>query len=386
MPIFSKFRFGKENIISGSDAAAIGVKLCKPKVLGIYPITPQTIICERLASMINNGEMNAEMVRTESEHSAISVVMGAQATGVRTFTATDSQGLALMHEVLHIISGLRLPVVMAVANRALSSPINIWCDLQDSMSQRDTGWIQLYTESCQEILDTIIQAYRISEHKHVMLPVMVCLDGFILSHLMEPVKVPTQKQVDEFLPRFNPVYRLDPKKPLTIGPVGSPDYFMEFKKQQDDAMKNCINVIKAVNKEFSQKFNRRYGDGLVEEYNLKTAKKAIVAIGSVCGTIKETIDSHDDVGLLRIRSFRPFPNMQILKALKNIKKVGIIDRAVSYGNNGQLFTEVKACLGSTKKINSFIIGLGGRDVKIKDVEFIIDKIGDGKNYWVNCNA
>lgn len=386
MPVFAQFEYGKKNVISGSDAAAIAATLCKPKVVPIYPVTPQTIIVERIAQMVNDGEYNAEVIRADGEFAVASMLLGAQAFGVRTFSGTSSQGLALMHEVLHTISGMRLPVVMAVANRALSAPINIWNDHQDSMSQRDTGWIQIHCETNQEIFDTTIQAYKIAENTGVRLPVMVCMDGFVLTHLYEPVEVLTQADVDSFLPPYEPDFTLDPKKPVTIGPISAPDSFMDFKKYQEDAINESLNVIKSVNKEFKDKFGRGYGNGLVENYKVENADIVLVAMGSVCGTIKEFIDNTDaKIGLLRIKSFRPFPINDVKAALKDAEKIAVIDRAAGLGNNGPLFTEVKSASGR-KKINNFIAGLGGRLVTEDDIDFIIEHAGESVNYWVNCNA
>jgi pyruvate ferredoxin oxidoreductase alpha subunit len=385
MPLFAKFKFGKRNVISGSDAAAIAAMLCRPKVVAAYPITPQTIVVERLAEMISNGEMDAEMVKVESEHSAASVQLGAQATGVRTVGASCSQGLALMHEVLHVISGLRLPCVMLVVNRALSAPISIWNDHSDTMAARDTGWIQLHCENNQEVFDTVIQAYKIAEDEEVLLPIMVCFDGYILSHLYDAVDVATQSEVDKFLPPYKPAHSyLDPKKPLTIGAVAAPNSYTEFKQQQQKAMGNALKVIKRVSSEYSKKFGKSYGNGLIEQFKVKDAGTVIVAMGSVCGTIKSVVERRKDVGLLRVKSFRPFPNDEIIGALSGAKKVAVIDKAVSFGNEGPLFTEIKA-VSPVKKTNGFIMGLGGRPITVEDVEFVIRNAGDEKNFWVNVN-
>jgi pyruvate ferredoxin oxidoreductase alpha subunit len=385
MPLFAKFKFGKKNVISGSDAAAIATMLCRPKVVAAYPITPQTIIVERLAELVNDGELDAEMVKVESEHSAASVQLGAQATGVRTVGASCSQGLALMYEVLHVISGLRLPCVLLAVNRALSAPISIWNDHSDTMASRDAGWIQLHCENNQEIFDTVIQAYKVAEDDEVLLPVMVCFDGYILSHLYESVDVATQSHVDKFLPAYKPLYTLDPKKPLTIGSVAAPNSYTEFKQQQYEAMQQAIKVIKRVSADFSKEFGRGYGNGLVEQYKIKDASTVIVAMGSVCGTIKSVVDKRKDVGLLRVKSFRPFPSTDIASALSNAKKVAVIDKAVSLGNEGPLFTEVKA-VSPVKKTNGFVMGLGGRPVTAEDVEFVIRNAGAEQNFWVNVDG
>lgn len=371
-------------VIEASHAVAEAVKLCKPSVIAMYPITPQTHIVERLADFINDGVMDAEMIDTESEHSAMAACIGAQATGVRTFTASASQGLALMHEMLFIASGMRLPIVMAVANRSLSAPLNIWNDQQDSIAQRDTGWLQLYVESSQEALDTVIQAYKIAENKDVLLPVMVCMDGFTLSHVWEPVDIPTKAKVNQFLQKYRPIYAmLDPRKPLTLGPVSYPDTYMNFRKMQQDAAKKSIEVIEAVNSEFRRKFKRAYGNGLVETYRIEGAKYAIAAMGSVCGTARVVIDKMrkegKKVGLIKVRSFRPFPVEDLIKAAKNLEAVAVIDKNISIGHEGALFSELKSALwGRTIRMSGYIAGLGGRDITPEHIESMINNAIKGK--------
>ena len=377
-----------KKVIEASEAVALGVKLCKPLVIPMYPITPQTHIVERLADYINDGDLDAEMIHAESEHSAISAALGAQATGVRTFTATASQGLALMHEILFVVSGMRLPIVMAVANRALSAPINIWNDHQDSISARDSGWLQFYVESAQEALDTIIMAYKIAENRDVLLPVMVCLDGFTLSHVYEPVDIPSQKEVNSFLPSYKPIYAyLDPKKPITQGPIAFPDTFMELKKMQQESMEKSLPIIENVNREFKKKFKRSYGDGLIETYKIEDAKYALAGMGTLCSTARVVIDDlrkkGKKVGLIKIKSFRPFPKEKLRKICKNLKGLAVIDRSVSPGNDGALLMETKECLFDLKiKINGFIAGLGGRDITEKHLINAIEKIGDKKTNWL----
>lgn len=385
---FVSFEYGKVNVISGSDACAIGAKLCRPKVIPMYPITPQTVVAERLAEFVHNDELKAEMILVESEHSAASALMSAQATGVRTFTSTSSQGLALMHEILFIISGLRLPCVMGVANRALSAPINIWCDEQDSISSRDSGWIQLFCESAQEILDTTIMAYRIAET--VQLPVMVCFDGFILSHTYEPVNIPTQKQVDDFVPEYKPEFKLDIEKPITVGCVAGPDSYMEFRKQQYDAMLDSLKVIKEVSSEFKKEFKRNYGNGLIETYKINDAKYALVALGSVCTTARQAIDElrkeGKKVGLIKVKSLRPFPEQELNKLFSKIKYAAVLDRNISPGQSGALYSELKSALfNNTKtKISNFIAGLGGRDIKVDDIKSFFKNVKSNTVNWVNC--
>lgn len=341
----------------------------------------ETHIPERISDFVNDGEFDCEMIYLESEHSAISAALGASATGVRSYTATASQGLALMHEILHVVSGMRLPVVMNVTNRALSAPINIWNDHQDSMSARDTGWIQLYVESAQEALDTTIMAFMIAEDHKVMLPVMVCLDGFTLSHVYEPVDIPDQKSVDQFLPKFVPLFKLDTKRPITMGPIGYPDSFMDFKKQQQDAFAESLQIIKNVNSDFKSKFGRSYGDGLVEPYMLDDAKFVFVGLGTICGTARVVIDKMrkegKKVGMMKLKSFRPFPEDALIAALKKADAVAVFDRAVSFGQKGPVFSEIESAFCDQARkpvIHSFIAGLGGRDVTLDHIEDAFNKI------------
>lgn len=363
----------EREVIHGSRAVAEGVKLCDVEVIAAYPITPQTHIVEDLAKMVADGELDAEYVKVESEHSAMSACIGSSATGARTFTATSSQGLALMHEVLFIASGMRLPIVMANANRALSAPINIWNDQQDAMSERDCGWPQLYCETNQEVLDSTIQAFRIAEDKDVLLPVMVNLDGFVLTHTIEPVEIPDAEQVKKYLPDFKPQVSLNPDDPMTQGAFADPSCYMEFRLEQEKAMDRALGVIKKADEEFGKIFGRSYGH--TESYNMKNADIVLVTLGSVAGTIKEVIDSVDDVGLLRIRTYRPFPKKEILDALKNAKVVAVIEKDVSIGiGEGALYTELKGLLYSSNlnpKTLGFIVGLGGRDVTLENIKEII---------------
>lgn len=361
-------------IMTGNKAVAEAVKLAKPKVISVYPITPQTTIAEHIAEYVANGELDAEYVKVESEHSAISVCVGASSTGVRTFTATSSQGLALMHEILFIAAGLRTPIVLANANRSLSAPINIWNDHQDSIAERDSGWLQFYVENAQEALDFTLIAYKVSENKDVLLPSMVCLDGFILTHTMEPVAVPSQKDVDNFLPSYKPEVFLDPDNPVTIGAVADPNYYMEARYQIEVGMKKSLNVIHKANKEFKKIFGREYG--FVEEYRCDDAEIVLVAMGSVCGTIKEVVDKMrekgEKVGLLKVIVYRPFPVKEIEKVLNDVDKIGVIDKNVTFSMGGALYTDLKSKL-SDKEIYGFIAGLGGRDITPNNIKEIIEK-------------
>jgi pyruvate ferredoxin oxidoreductase alpha subunit len=372
-------------ICEASLAMAHGARLCRPKVVPMYPITPQTHIVERVADFINDGVLDAEMIHVESEHSACSALVGAVATGARTFTATSSQGLALMYEILPIVSGMRLPTVMAVANRALSAPINIWNDHSDAMSARDQGWLQLWVESSQEALDTVIQAYKIAENHDVLLPVMVNLDGFTLSHVWEPVDIPEQADVDAFLPEFKPLYRLDTEKPMTFGPIGFPDQFMEIKHAQQKAMDASLGLVKDTHKEFAKAFGRSYGDGIIEPYKMEDAEFAILGMGTLCGTAKVVADELREkgvkAGVLRLRTYRPFPKEELAKAVGNLKGLAVIDRHISVGYEGPLASEVKALFSEKElsiKASGYIAGLGGRDIKLEHLRRVYDDLAKGK--------
>ncbi len=366
-----------KEFLEGSQAVAKAVKFCKTGVISAYPITPQTHIVEELAQFVADGQLNSQFVNVESEHSAASVVLGAVATGVRAYTATSSQGLLYMGEVIFNIAGLRLPLVLTCANRAVSAPISIWNDQQDSVSLRDAGWIQFYMEDIQETFDFHLMSYRLSEDKSIMLPVMVCIDGYALTHGIETVDIPTQEQVDKFLPVYKPLYKLDVENPLTIGPLADPDYYMETRYAIQETHKDVLKLIPKITQEFSKVFNRNY-NGLIEEYQTKDADKVIVAMGSVCGTIKEVVDElrakGKKIGLLKIICYRPFPYQDICAALKNVKQVAVLDRALSLGSYAPVALEIKAAFFGQKKkpqvISSFIVGLGGRDItkdSIKEV-------------------
>ncbi len=367
------------DVIHGSRAVAEAVKLCDVKVIPAYPITPQTHIVEDLAKMIADGELNAEYVKVESEHSAMSACIGASATGARVFTATASQGLALMHEMLFVASGMRFPIVMANANRALSAPLSIWNDQQDSIAQRDSGWIQFYCETAQEALDTTIQAFKVSEAEEVSLPSMVCLDGFVLTHTIEPVEIPEKDMVDSFLPPFNPSAYLDPEEPVTMGAFADPSFYTEFRYEHEQAMGKALRAIEKAYEEYASATGRRYE--LVESYNLEGAEVVLVTMGSVAGTIKETIDALNlPIGLLRLRVYRPFPKEDVLRGVRDAKVISVIEKDISIGlGEGALFTEIKGLLqghGDGQNVLGFIAGLGGRDITQRDVEEIISRSRD----------
>ena len=374
-------------VISANKAIAEAVKLAKPKVIPVYPITPQTSISEYLAQFVADGDLRAEYIRVESEHSAISAAVGASGTGVRVFTATSSQGLALMHEILFAAAGLRNPIVMANANRALSAPLSIWNDQQDSISQRDTGWMQFYAENAQEALDLVLQAYRISENNEVLLPSMVCVDGFILTHTVEPVDIPLQDTVDKFLIPYQPKHAyLDPEDPMSLGTFTDPNYYMEARYDMEVAMEGSKKVIRDVHKEFTEVFGREYD--LVEEYMCDDAEIILVAMGSICGTIKTVTDSlrtqGEKIGLLKVIAFRQFPKDEIQKSIKNADKIAVLDKNISFGIGGVLYNEIKAKIDVNA--SGFIIGLGGRDVSPDDIKTIVNETrnsnSDDKINWI----
>ena len=368
--------------IEGSRAVAEVIKTTSPGVISAYPITPQTHIVEDLAQMVANGKLKSQFINVESEHSAASVVLGGSASGVRVYTATSSQGLFYMQEVIFNIAGMRLPVVMTCANRAISAPINIWNDLQDSISLRDSGWFQIYAENNQEVVDFHLIAYRLAEDKRVMLPVMVCMDGFILTHGMETVDIPEQDKVNKFLPNYKPLYKLDPASPISMGLLVDPDYYMETRYAIQETMRESIAYLFQIGKEFNSVFGRDYQDLLVEEYRIKDAEKVIVATGSVCGTIKEAVDRQrargKKVGLLRVILYRPFPYNRVYEALKDVPKVAVLDKALSLGAYAPIAVEMKAAFYGKKKgpkvISSFVAGLGGRDITLESIDEVFRRL------------
>jgi pyruvate ferredoxin oxidoreductase alpha subunit len=363
-----------KQFIEGSHAVAEIVKLCRPGVVSAYPITPQTHIVEDLAQMVADKELNAQFVNVESEHSAASVVLGAQATGVRSYTATSSQGLLLMAEVVFNIAGMRLPIVMTTANRAISAPINIWNDQQDVMAVRDAGWVLLFAETVQEAMDLHVLAYRLGEDPRVMLPVMVNMDGFILTHGLEVVDVPSQEEVDKFLKPYKTDYKLDVADPKTMGYLADPDYYLEIRYMVQKTHEGLLTYIPEAAAEFQKAFGRETG-GLIQTYKMEDAEQVFVAMGSVCGTIRDTIDElraqGQKVGLLKIATYRPFPKAAVVKALSKVKEVAVVDKSVSLGGFGCLYmdmTSAMASMGSKMpKTSGFVLGLGGRDITKKSI-------------------
>lgn len=364
-----------KTVIEGSHAVSYGVMVSRVQVISAYPITPQTHIVEKLSELCASGGLKAKFLMVESEHSAMASCIGASTAGVRTFTATASQGLALMHELLHWASGGRLPIVMANVNRALGPPWNIWSDQTDSLSQRDTGWLQFYCESSQEVVDTIIQAYKISEK--ISLPSMVVLDAFYLSHTFETVDLPDIERVDRFLPPYEARYKLDPKDPRSFGSLTPPDLFTEIKYQMQQAMEEAKSVILQVGEEYLKIFGRHYG--LIEAYRCNDAELVLVTSATVSSTSREVIDQYREkgkaVGMLKIRTFRPFPSEEIIEVLKRIPKVAVIDRNISYGMGGIFAEELRSILCNEEvrpKVFSFIAGLGGRDITQETISNVID--------------
>ncbi len=367
--------------LSGNEAVAYAIKQINPDVMPAFPITPSTEIPQYVANYIANGEMDTEFIPVESEHSSMSATLGASAAGARALTATSSCGMALMWEELYVAASNRLPVALALVNRALSGPININCDHSDSMGARDAGWIQIYAENNQEAYDNFVQAYRISEHKDVMLPIMICQDGFITSHAVQNIVLLEDEQVKEFVGEYNPEnYLLNADQPMAVGPYAVSNYYMETKRAQRQAMLNAKKVILDVAAEFEKMSGRHYG--FFEEYKTQDADYIIVMIGSAAGTTKDAVDKlraeGKKVGLLKLRVFRPFPAEELCEALKNAKAIAILDRAESFsGEGGPLGTELTTALyhaGNTAKVVNYFYGLGGRDFRVEHAEYVFDEL------------
>uniref|UniRef100_A0A7J3ZKY3 2-oxoacid oxidoreductase (ferredoxin) n=1 Tax=Fervidicoccus fontis TaxID=683846 RepID=A0A7J3ZKY3_9CREN len=373
-------RGGLLKALSANEAVAEAVKDLDVDVIAAYPITPQTTVVEKLAEYVANGLLDAEFVPVESEHSALSVVLGASAVGARSFTATSSQGLIYMHEMLHIASGLRLPIVMSVAMRALSAPISIWNDHSDVMNVRDSGWIIYFVSSAQEAYDTTLMAYRLAEDPSVLLPVMVAYDGFIASHTIEPVSVEGRDAALDFAPKRVTWETLDPKNPVTMGAITSPDYYYEIKYQQVDAMKKALERARDVEREFGNRFGRGYG--LVEGYMVEDAEAALLVTASYWDNVRIAVDLARKKGLkagaLKLRLYRPFPREELLDSIKNLKVLGVIDRAISYGAtpSGPLAVEIIAAIRerSNVAVQSIVAGIGQRTVYIEDYLKLFERL------------
>ncbi len=381
---------GRVAALTANIACAQAMRQINPDVVPAYPITPQTTIMEEFSNYVAEGLVNTCLIRVESEHSAMSAAIGASAAGARVITATSSQGLALMWEMLYIASGLRLPIVMQNVNRALSAPINIHCDHSDSMGARDAGWIQLFSENAQEAYDNTIQAVKIAEDMRVRLPVMVLYDGFIVSHALDRVELLDDRVVKDFVGDFKPVYPLlDPDNPVTIGPFDSLNgYYFEFKRMQEEVMKRAKSVVLKVGEEFKKISGRSYG--LFETYQLEEADFALVILGSAAGTARVALESLRQqgikVGLIKLRVFRPFPYEEIAKALSKVKAVAVLDRSMSLGaQGGPVFLEVCTALYNSElhpPVVNYIYGLGGRDIEpahfLKVVSDLEDLVEEGK--------
>jgi pyruvate ferredoxin oxidoreductase alpha subunit len=379
--------------LNGDEAVALAAKQSDVDVVAAYPITPQTIIVERFSEYVANGEVQTEFVCTESEHSALAACLAASVTGARTFTASASAGLALMHEMLFVTSGCRAPVVMAIVNRALSAPLNIHGDQSDSMAERDSGWIQVYAESSQEAYDSVIQAFKIAEDVGVLLPIIVGLDGFTLSHSLENVRVLEDDVVKQFvgvrkLPevlthegKMAP-FLLDPANPMTMGPIAFPNYYFEFKRQQEEGMRNALEKIQKINAEYAELTGRSYGDGLVEKYQLDDAEVAVVCVGSTSGTLKTIVDELRKegvkAGLLRLRTFRPLPVEALRSTLEDVKAIAVMDKSMSFGGEGgAVFHEVRHVLYDAKThphVVNYIYGLGGRDSSPSELRRVFEDL------------
>ncbi|NOZ00712.1 MAG: pyruvate ferredoxin oxidoreductase [Deltaproteobacteria bacterium] len=367
-----------------SHAAARAVQQCNVDVVAAYPITPQTHIVERLSELVANGEMNAEFVPVESEHSAMSVCVGSSATGARTFTCTSSQGLILMSEVVYITSAMRLPVVMILANRSLSGPLSIWADHSDVMSVRDCGWIQTFAENGQEVYDLTFHAYKVAENRDILHPIMLNLDGFHLTHVVEPIDICDQSIIDKYLPEYEPLFQLHPDKPVTMGAYGVPELFTEAKKNQDEALKAAYPHILEAWKEWGDLTGRYYKP--VETYKAEGAKTLFLTMGSIGETASVAVDGMqergEDVGLVKLRLWRPFPFDEVRKALAGADNVIVLDRALSFGGpGGPVSSEIRATLyglDHAPTVYDYVVGLAGRDVKVDDFEKIANDVRSGK--------
>ncbi len=362
-------------VLEGTHAISYAVQRSRAGVIAAYPITPSSGVVELLAEMCADGRLNARFVAVESEHSALATCAGASQTGIRAFTATSSHGLLYMHEMLHWCAGARLPIVLANVNRAVGAPWNIFADQNDSLSQRDTGWIQYYCEDNQEVLDTIIHAFKVAEQ--VLLPAMVCLDAFFLSHTSEPVSIPDQEQVDAFLPAYAPKYFLSTADPQAFGGLPSGDGYMELRARIDAAMRGAEQAADAADEEFGRLFGRQHP--LVEEYRCDDADLVLVTSGTVAGTARGVIDARrqagDRVGMVKIHLFRPFPFDRIRRAVAGARKLAVIDRNISFGHGGIMASELRAALAShpvPPPVFSFIAGLGGRDITPDAIDSVIE--------------
>ncbi|RJP79683.1 MAG: pyruvate ferredoxin oxidoreductase [Candidatus Zixiibacteriota bacterium] len=367
-----------KKVLTGNQAVAWGVMCSRAQVVSAYPITPQTTIIEEIAELVSSGRLNSRFIKVESEHSAMAGCIGAAQAGVRAFTATSAQGLALMHELIHWASLARLPIVMADVNRAMAPGWTIWTDQNDTLSQRDTGWLQFYCETNQEVLDTVLMSFKIGEI--VKLPVMLVLDAFFLSHTAEAIDIPDLEACDAFLPPYKPEIAIDFDHPRAFGGMTGVDVYMEFRYMQQEAMNQALQVAQAVDHEFGERFGRSYG--LIEPYRCEGAEAILVTSGTITSTAREAVDEWrargEAVGLLKVRTFRPFPLQQIREALRGVPRVGIVDRNICPGFGGIFAQEIKAAMYDLEgkdrpAIYGFIAGLGGRDVTPATVGQMLEK-------------
>jgi len=382
------------SIMTGNEAVALATKLAGVKFVSAYPITPQTAIVEKIAEMVANEKMDAKFIEVESEHSAMASVLGSELAGVRSFTASSSHGILYMHEMLNWVAGMRLPILMAVVNRSIGPPWNIWADHSDTMTQRDTGWMQLYGESNQEAMDTIILGYKLAENKDILLPIMVMQDAFTLSHTSEPVEIRDEKEVREFVGEFNLPFKIDINKPMGYGSLMPPDGpFMELKMDMKKSMYSAVNKFIEITKEFNETFDANF-PGPVEGFMMDDADYALITLGSISSTAKHVVrnlrNQGKKVGLLRILLYRPFPKDLVINYLRGLKGFGVVDRSSTYGPFGSLYMDVISSIYGKLDIPAanFIAGLGGRDVRVVDFEEMFMRIMEGEDgeIWINAGV
>lgn len=369
-----------KHFLSGNDAFAYGIRLARPKVISAYPITPQTIVVERLSEMVEGKSLDSQFIHVESEHSAMSCAMGASSVGARTFTATSSQGLLYMAECLTYASGGRFPIVMMNANRSTALPWNIYGDQRDSLSLLDSGWIQAYAENAQEALDLALLSYYVAEHKEVQTPFMANLDGFVLTHTYEVVDVPTQEQADEFLPPYETDNKMDLQNPRNLAFSAGPATNTAFKYKEHNGLLNAKKIISEAETRFNEIFGRQY-TGLIEKHKSDDADYIIITLGSISGLVKQTVDElreqGEKVGLVRIRYMRPFPNEEISQAVQNAKAAAVLEKDISFGNEGTVYTNVNSALkkfGVEVPVSNYIGGLGGRNISEVEIKTIFSSL------------
>jgi len=369
----------KKELLEGSRAIALTVKNIKPDVISAYPITPQTHIVEDLAKIKADGKANYEYLRAESEFAAASIVLGASATGARAYSATSSQGLLLMSEVIHNISGMRLPIVITCANRAISAPISIWCDHSDVMNIRDAGFIQFFASNTQEAVNQHLLAFKVAEKMSI--PAMINVDGFILTHSYEPVHIPTTSEVNKFISKRKLIDGdyLDPKKPATFGALFPPEYYFETRERLNNDLNKCLKEIVLESNKLNKILGFKPNNGLIEYIGNKNAKTVLIALGSVNGTIEDTISKEKNISLLKIKVYRPFPKNEIKKALKNAINIAVVEKSISFGQGGPLYLDIVEALKNEKKnIKNYIVGLGGRDIDKNIIKKIIKDVNNKK--------